>query len=312
MIPPEARTALRDALGDVVRFGVPMKRHVSLRVGGPADALVTPTHRGELARALAVCTAHDIPITLLGAGFNTIARDGGVDGVVLQLRRLRELELREDGTLRAECGVSHATITKHCVQHGRAGLEFGAGIPGTVGGWVAMNAGIGEREMKDVIASIELMLPDGGDVISIPRAELDFRYRALHGLEPGGVVLAAIFETSASTPEAVQAEVDRLLARRQASQPLDVPSCGSVFQNPEGDHAGRLIEAAGLKGATEGGAEISKVHANFIANTGGATASDVLALIERARESVRRDAGVELETEVKIVGHDPSTQGATR
>jgi UDP-N-acetylmuramate dehydrogenase len=312
MIAPEARAALREALGDVVRFNVPMKRHVSLRVGGPADALVTPTHRGELSRALMVCATHDIPHQVLGAGFNTFVLDGGIDGVVLQMRRMRELELRPDGTLRAECGVSHATLTRHCIRHGRSGLEFGAGIPGTIGGWVAMNAGIGEREVKDAIAAIELMRADGSDVVTLQRPELRFEYRALRALEPGSVIVAAIFETSESTPEAVQAEVDRLLAHRQATQPLDVPSCGSVFKNPEGDHAGRLIEAAGLKGESIGGAEISSVHANFIANRGDACAEDVVALIEQARQTVRAATGIELETEVKIVGRESQPRGGRR
>ncbi len=312
MIASEARAALRESLGDAIRFNVPMKRHVSLRVGGPADALVTPTHRGELARALVVCAAHGIPYTVLGAGFNTIALDNGIDGVVLQMRRLRALELRPDGSLRAECGVSHATLTRHCIEHGRSGLEFGAGIPGTIGGWVAMNAGIGEREVKDAVLGVELMLADGSDVVTLGRSELRFEYRALRSLDAGGVIVAALFETREATSEAVQIEVDRLLAQRQKTQPLDVPSCGSVFKNPEGDHAGRLIEAAGLKGEALGGAEISTVHANFIVNRGAASAADVVGLIDQARERVRAASGIELETEVKIVGRAPARQGDTR
>ena len=307
MMGPEARAALRDALGDVVRFKVPMKRHTSLRVGGPADALVTPTHRGELSRALAVCAAHAIPATVLGGGFNTLVLDGGVDGVVLLLRRLRDLELRDDGRIRASCGVSHASLTRLCIEQGRSGLEFGAGIPGTVGGWVAMNAGTREREVQDAIVEIEVMRADGSDVLVVPRDQLAFEYRALRGLEPGGVVLAATFETTASTSEAVQAEVDRMLAARRGSQPLDVPSCGSVFKNPPGDHAGRLIDTVGMKGATAGDAQISPVHANFIANLGSATAADLLELIERARNSVQTATGIELETEVKITGRDTAT-----
>ena len=308
MIAPDARAALRESLGDAVRFNVPIKRHVSLRVGGPADALVTPTHRGELARTLSVCATHGIPYTVLGAGFNTVALDGGVDGVVLQMRRLRTLEFRPDGSLRAECGVSHATLTKHCIEHGRSGLEFGAGIPGTIGGWVAMNAGIGEA----AVLAIELMRVDGSEIETLGRADLHFEYRALRDLERGGVIVAAVFETSESNPEAVRAEVDRHLAHRQQTQPLDVPSCGSVFKNPEGDHAGRLIEAAGLKGQLLAGAEISAVHANFIVNRGDASATDVLGLIEQARETVRNASGIELETEVKIVGHDRAKRGGTR
>jgi len=302
VIAAAARRALGRSLGDRVRFDVPLARHVSLRVGGQVDALVTPTSRGELARTLAVCAEHELPMTLLGAGFNTLPLDGGLAGVAIRTSRLRGLELRPEGSLRAEAGVSHNSLVKQCVSAGRSGLEFGAGIPGTVGGWIAMNAGIGEREVKDVVREIEVMRPDGSAVDAVPRAKLDFQYRVLQGLEPGSVVVAAVFETSASTPQAVQAEIDRLLEKRSATQPLDVPSCGSVFKNPPDDHAGRLVEAAGLKGASEGGARISERHANFIVNTGGATAADVVALIERAREAVRRSSGIDLETEVRIVG----------
>ncbi|MEZ4216284.1 MAG: UDP-N-acetylmuramate dehydrogenase [Myxococcota bacterium] len=310
MIAPAARAALREALGDAVRFGVPLRRFTSLRVGGPADAVVTPADRGELSRALVACAAHAIPHCVLGGGFNTIAREGGVDGVVLVMRKLRGLALRDDGTIRAEAGVSHNTLTKLCIANGRSGLEFGAGIPGTIGGWVAMNAGIGEREVKDAIVALEVMRPDGTLVETIERDRLDFRYRGLHGLAKGAVVVAAIFATTASTPEAVRAEVDRLLARRHATQPLDAPSCGSVFKNPPGDFAGRLVEEVGLKGATAGGAQISTVHANFIVNRGDASADDVLALVERARRSVREAFGVELETEVEILGRADAPRGA--
>jgi UDP-N-acetylmuramate dehydrogenase len=302
VIDAHAKRSLGKALGDKVRFDIPMSKHVSLRVGGPVDALVTPTNRGELARALLAASQHGLPTTILGGGFNTFVLDGGLDGIVIRTQRLRGLEEREDGTLRAEAGVSHNTLTKHCIAEGRSGLEFGAGILGTIGGWVAMNAGIGEREVKDAIVEIEVMRADGSAVDSIPRAKLDFRYRALRGLAPGSVIVAATFATMASTPEAVQAEVDRLLELRAATQPLDVPSCGSVFKNPEGHFAGRLVEEAGLRGVSEGGAQISPVHANFIANTGGASAADVVALIERAREAVRDATGIALETEVKVLG----------
>jgi UDP-N-acetylmuramate dehydrogenase len=170
------------------------------------------------------------------------------------------------------------------------------------GGWIAMNAGIGVREQKDVVSGIDIVTANGDEAIELARAELDFRYRELVGLPDGAVVVAARFAVEASTPEAVQREVDRLLSRRQATQPLDVPSCGSVFRNPEGDFAGRLIEQAGLSGRRIGGAEISPVHANFIANVGAASANDVLALIELAREQVGKTSGIELETEVRILG----------
>jgi UDP-N-acetylmuramate dehydrogenase len=302
VIDAAARRDLEAALEDRVAFDVPMSRYTSLRIGGPADALATPADRAELARLLAVCTAHGLPRSLVGAGFNVLVRDAGIDGVVIVLKKLRAIEQKPGPRVHAEAGVSHSQVTRFCSERGLSGLEFAAGIPGTVGGWMAMNAGIGTREMQHVVHSIEIQPGDGGEARTLERDALDFRYRGLHGLPDGAVVVGALLEVTPSTREAVKAEVDRLLKGRADSQPLNVPSCGSVFRNPSGDFAGRLIEAAGLKGERIGGAQISPVHANFIANTGSASASDVLALIEHARKRVRDSAGVELETEVKIMG----------
>lgn len=302
MIGAAARDALEAALGGSVRFDVPLARYTSLRLGGPADALAAPGDRGELARTLALCRELELPVTVLGNGFNTLVRDGGVDGVVLRLHRFRALRRTPEGDLAAEAGVTHATLIRHCVEHGLAGLEFGAGIPGTVGGWVAMNAGVPEREVKDALRGVELA-DAAGVRRCVPREGLPFRYRAA-GLPAGAVVVAAAFAVRATGREAVRAEVDRHLAKRAGTQPLDIPSCGSVFKNPPGEFAGRLIEQAGLKGARVGGAEISPVHANFIVNRGGASGADVLALIELARTRVREGTGVELEPEVRIVGRE--------
>jgi UDP-N-acetylmuramate dehydrogenase len=288
-----------------VRFDFPLARCTSLRVGGPVDALATPATREEIARTLAICAAHQIPHCVIGAGFNTLALDDRLEGVALQLGKLRRLEERPDCSLRVEAGVSHSQLTKFCVERGLTGLEFGCGIPGTVGGWLAMNAGIRGREVKDVVQEIEVISPTGREVRHIPRAELRFTYRALRGLAPGSVILSALFSVALSDTGSVRAEVDRLLAARSNSQPLNVPSCGSVFKNPPGDFAGRLIEAAGLKGRRLGGAEISPVHANFIANRGGATAADVLALMREAQAAVWRTAGVRLVTEVRVIGGKP-------
>jgi UDP-N-acetylmuramate dehydrogenase len=296
------RRRLEELLGDRVRFDVPLARHTSLCVGGPADALAAPSGRTELAALLQLVRAAGLRHRLLGKGFNTLVLDEGVDGVVIQLARFRRLEERPGGLLRAEAGVSHSQLTRLCVERGLAGLEFGAGIPGTVGGWLAMNAGIGVREAKDVVREVEVMSPSGRRIVHLGRDALQFRYRALRGLAPGSAILSALLAVSPAEPERVRAEVARLLQRRAASQPLDVPSCGSVFKNPRGDFAGRLIEAAGLKGERVGGAEISSVHANFIVNRGGATAADVLALVERARRRVFEASGVRLEPEVRILG----------
>jgi UDP-N-acetylmuramate dehydrogenase len=243
-----------------------------------------------------------VPHQVLGAGFNTLVLDGGMDGVVIQLSKLRRLEERPGGAIRVEAGVSHNQLSKFCIAHGLGGLAFGAGIPGTIGGWLAMNAGIPARETSDAVREVEVMSPTGARLRHIPRERLRFVYRALRGLAPGSVILSTLFAVTLSTRARVRQEVDALLARRAATQPLDVPSCGSVFKNPRGDFAGRLIESVGLKGYTIGGAQISPVHANFITNLGGARAADVLALIEAARTAVQEATGIRLVPEVRIIG----------
>jgi UDP-N-acetylmuramate dehydrogenase len=289
-------------MGDRIRFDVPMASCISLCVGGPADAVANPANRVELASLLRLCAQERVRHHILGGGFNTLATDARVPGVVIRLSKFRRLEERPGNLLRAEAGVSHSQISRFCVSRGFAGLEFGAGIPGTIGGWLAMNAGIPEREVKDVVHEIEVMSPTGRNISHLGRGALCFVYRALHGLAPGSLILSALLEIGISTRERVRAEVDRNLAKRMGTQPLNVPSCGSVFKNPPGDHAGRLIESVGLKGHRIGGAQISPVHANFIANTGNACAADVLALIEMAQVTVHEQTGLHLETEVHVLG----------
>lgn len=302
MITAPVRSHLETALGENVRFDVPMSRHTSLRVGGPADAFATPADRAQLQALLALCAEHELPVTVVGAGFNTLVSDAGIEGVVVCLKRFRRIEREGDDALRAEAGVSHSQVTRFCTNYGLAGLEFGAGIPGTVGGWIAMNAGIPSRELVDAVQRVEVVGPGAEPARELEPDALDFAYRAARGLPRGALVVSTRLAVTASTPDAVETVVKRFLAARADTQPLDVPSCGSVFKNPEGDFAGRLIEAAGLKGARAGGAQISPLHANFIANTGGASAADVRELIERARNEVERRSGVRLCPEVRMVG----------
>jgi len=302
MIEATARRALQECLDDRIEFDVALARHTSLRIGGPADAIATPADRAELQELLALCENHALPTTVLGGGFNVLVREGGIRGVVLRLKKLRRIERTAPDLISVESGASHATITRYCVEQALTGLEFGTGIPGTLGGWLAMNAGIGVREMKDVVFEIDVLDRMGKQMLTIAKDQLDFRYRTLRGLQPGSIILAARLQVEDSERAKVQAEIDRLLAHRQASQPIDIPSCGSVFRNPPGHFAGQLIEAAGLKGTREGAAEISTVHANFIVNRGGATAADVTRLIERARAKVAEETGIQLETEVKLLG----------
>ncbi len=301
---PRAREALVQLLGDRVAFDVPMSRHTSLRIGGLADAVAAPANPVETAALLRECHRFGLPHTVLGNGFNTLVLDGGIEGVALLTNKLRRLEERPGGGLRAEAGVSHASLMRLCTQKGLSGLEFGAGIPGTVGGWIAMNAGIGSREAKDVVLEVEVVSPTGRKRSHLGRDALNFSYRSLRGLASGSVIVSALLAVELAEPDAVKREVKRLLAERAGSQPLDIPTCGSVFKNPAGDFAGRLIEAAGLKGAVHGGAQISTVHANFIANTGGAKAADVLALIQQAQRQVELRTGIRLQPEVRILGRE--------
>jgi len=300
VIEANAREALRSCLGNSVAFNVPMARHTSLRVGGPAAALATPPGPAAVADCLACCHAFGIPVLVAGGGFNLLVRDEGWPGLVLRTQKLRDLE-REGDELIVAAGVSHSQVTRRAIHEGLGGIEFAAGIPGTVGGWIAMNAGIPEREISAAVRAVEVVNLTGERVWRSARA-LSFRYRAAAGLESGAVALAVRLALHPEAPENVRARVDRHLGHRRLTQPVDQPSCGSVFKNPSGDHAGRLIEASGLKGAQVGGAEISTLHANFIVTRAGARAAHVLALIERAQGAVLARFGVLLEPEVRIVG----------
>ena len=229
MIESGVRNRLEAQLEDRIEFDSSLSRHTSLRIGGPADAVATPADRDELSTLLGICAEHKLPTLVIGAGFNVLVGEEGIRAVVIRLKKLRRIELVDSDVISIESGASHATITRYCIEHALTGLEFGAGIPGTLGGWIAMNAGIGVREMKDVVSDIEVVSRDGQDTKRIQRADLNFRYRELAGLAKGSIITAGRMRVAASERDKVQAEIDRLLAHRQATQPTDVPSCGSVF-----------------------------------------------------------------------------------
>jgi UDP-N-acetylmuramate dehydrogenase len=294
------RKQLAACLGKAVEFDVPMARFTSLRVGGPADALVRPGGLQELEKVFQLTAEGQEPAYVIGGGFNTLVPDSGVRGLVVHLGAFRSTRFSGE-TLRAGAGASHATVTRLCAEAGQAGLEFAVGIPGTVGGWVAMNAGIPEREMKDVVDSVEVFIPDRAERAVLQGEELRFRYRSLE-LPSGGVVLSAQFRVTPEDPDRVRERMREHLERRRRTQPIDRITCGSVFKNPPGDYAARLIEAAGLKGLRVGDAEISSVHANFIVNRGRAMSADVRRLMDRAQSEVRERFAVDLEPEVRVLG----------
>jgi UDP-N-acetylmuramate dehydrogenase len=293
----------RDAIAARVRGEVtrdaPLAPRTAIRVGGPADLLVRPADPDALAELLRAVRELGVPLSVLGGGANTLVADRGVRGVVLKLPQDFPGESAEGETLVLAAGAPTSRLPARAHTLGLVGMEFVAGIPGTLGGCVAMNAGTRRGEMKDVVARVELATADGAGFV--PAADLRFAYRTCL-LPPGAVVTR--LEVSlrkgdvAASAAAMRADQDQ----RRATQPLDRPTFGSTFRNPRGDYAGRLIEAVGLKGHRVGNATWSTVHANFVTNLGGATAADVLALVKLARERVGERLGIALETEVVFLG----------
>lgn len=279
----------------------PMARHTSWRVGGPADWFFRPSDLQDLSHLLAQLP-EQVPVTWVGLGSNLLVRDGGVRGVVISPRpALTTFEARQDGGLRVGAGIACARIARHAVRAGQAPAAFFAGIPGTLGGALAMNAGAWGGETWEVVAELET-IDRQGVRHRRPASAYEIAYRHVAGRAHD---LNAEWFTAASLvfPRFDESEdIRSLLVRRKQTQPLGQPSCGSVFRNPPGDHAARLIEACGLKGRRLGGAEVSTKHANFIVNAGGALAADIEALVEEVRSTVADRTGVALIAEVRIVG----------
>jgi len=283
-----------------VRRNEPLSRHTSWHVGGPAEVFFNPRDRAELA-AFLHATPADVPIHFIGLGSNLLVRDGGIRGVVISLHgALDELVRESDTVVRAGAGAACARIARQCIKWGLGPAEFLAGIPGTLGGALAMNAGAFGGETWQHVHSVET-IDRSGRTHTRGRGEYQVGYRQVRAAVPGEWFIAAQlgFERRAGTHAG---EVRTLLARRRASQPIGAWSCGSVFTNPAGDHAARLIEACGLKGFRIGDASVSAKHANFIINHGRASARDLERLIEHVRAEVARLHGVTLEPEVRIVG----------
>ncbi len=299
-----AKTAI-DELQERVRgkvvLNAPMDRLTTLRVGGPADLLVYPEDREDLAELISFLAERGIPYFVLGNGSNLVVRDGGIRGAVICLTEgFRAIERREGPRFRAEAGVPLRRLVRWTVDQGITGFEPLVGIPGSVGGALAMNAGAWGMEIGERLVELEALSPEGR-VQVFDRTTLRFGYRSLD-LPPGYVILAAVLEGEPADPEEVKAAAKAFFARRKESQPLAEPSAGSVFKNPPGAKAAKLIESCGLKGVRVGEAEVSRLHANFIVNAGMATASQVVSLIGMIQERVFVKHKVKLEPEVRIVG----------
>jgi UDP-N-acetylmuramate dehydrogenase len=287
-------------LRGVLREYEPMDRHVSWRAGGVARRYYEPADRDDLAAFLATL-APDEPLLWLGLGSNLLVRDGGFPGSVIALAGvLDELHIAADGTVEAGAGVTLAKLARQCARVGHEDAAFLAGIPGTLGGALAMNAGCHGDETWRHVVTVDGIARDGR-IVTRPAADFEVGYR--HVACPADEwFIGAALHFEPGDPATAQARIKELLARRNATQPANQASCGSVFRNPPGDHAARLIEAAGLKGLACGAAQVSERHANFIINSGGARAADIEALIAMVRARVAECHGVQLMPEVQIVG----------
>jgi UDP-N-acetylmuramate dehydrogenase len=298
------REWLRTVGGGRVRFGVPMSGWTTFRVGGPAEALYEPLQMEELRELILGLGQRDIPYFVVGRGSNLLVLDHGIDGVVVVLAG-SFAEIRHDQTdqwtvIHAGAGASLGALLSYCRRNGLAGLEFAAGIPGSVGGGVMMNAGASGGEMGERVLGLTALTPRG-ETIRLDRSQLGFSYRSLK-LERGTVITHARFKVEIARPDVVRDRIATNLKRRKKMQPVDDPSAGCVFKNPPNDYAGRLIEIAGLKGSRIGGAMVSPRHANYIVNVGGATGADILALLDLVQKEVQRKVGVHLDPEIRVIG----------
>lgn len=283
-----------------VREHEEMAQHLSMRVGGPTDYFMTPQTEEDAAFLVKLLNENGIKYYIMGNGSNIIVRDAGFEGVMIQfLDNYNTAEI--DGNLvRAKAGIKLKVLADMIMDRSLTGFEFASGIPGTLGGAVCMNAGAYDGEMKDVVREVK-MLDKQGNILVLSNDEMDFSYR--HSICSSGdyVVLEALLELKPGNKEEIKAKTDDFTARRKDKQPLEYPSCGSTFKRPEGYFAGKLIMDAGLKGASVGGASVSRKHCGFIINDNNATATDVLGLIDLVKRTVKESQGVDLECEVKIL-----------
>lgn len=303
--------AMRSAFGaDRLRAGVLLAPFTTFRVGGPADWLIETRSSDEIETALALARASRVPVAILGGGSNVLVADAGVRGLVIRTRG-GDVRAIDEGHVRADAAVTINGLVRWTINHGRAGLEAWAGTPGTVGGAIFGNAHFGGRLIGDLVAEVRLVARDGTRT-EVPADAMAFGYDRSRLQESGEVLLSAVFRVSAGEPGRLRAIARESLAFRKRTQPLDTPSAGCIFQNPERGRdvvpdgipwsAGALVDRAGLKGAAAGGARVSPTHGNFIVNEGAATAAGIRALIDRCQRDVRDRFGVELREEIVYLG----------
>lgn len=279
-----------------------LKNHTYTKLGGKADFLVTPSTYEELQNIIKFSNKEQIPFTLLGNGSNLIVKDGGIRGIVILLNRFKNIKVDGDKLI-AESGAAIIEASRKALDAKLTGLEFACGIPGTVGGALFMNAGAYGGEIKDVL-DYAIVVDRNGDIQKRTAADLELDYRTSNIAANRDIVMEAVFQLKPGNYEDIKAVMDDLTFRRESKQPLEYPSCGSVFKRPPGYFAGKLIQDSGLQGTSIGGAEVSTKHAGFIVNKNNATASEYIALIRHVQKTVKEKFNVELEREVKIIGED--------
>lgn len=279
----------------------PMKKHTTFRVGGNADYFVMPQSAEEVKNIVALCKEAQMPYYILGNGSNLLVGDKGYRGVIIQIyKEMNDIRIEGDRVV-AQAGALLSRVGTATLEAELTGFEFAAGIPGTVGGAVVMNAGAYGGEMKDIIASATVLTQDG-DIITINKEDLELGYRTSVIAKRGYVVLEAEYQLQKGDKEAIRARMDELKVQRVTKQPLEYPSAGSTFKRPEGYFAGKLIQDAGLRGFRVGGAEVSEKHCGFVINKDQATAADILELMRQVSAKVMQEFGVKLEPEVKTLG----------
>ncbi len=286
-------------LAGTLRLDEPLGRHTTFRIGGPARWHFAPTTPEAVAEALAWAKREGVPWLVLGLGSNVLIRDGGFAGLVLKIGKGLDQLTHRGTTWKVGAGLPTPLLARRTAEAGFTGVQRLVGVPGTVGGGVFMNAGCHGQDVATVLLSATVITP-AGEVTDLPRNRVPFTYRH-SGLE-GNVVLGCALRLDEERAETIKADLQLYLRKRKEGTPFDQPCCGSVFKNPEGATAGRLIDRCGLKGRKVGGAKISEMHANYIVNTGHASADDVLKLVDIARTAVFKEYGVELTLEVKILG----------
>ncbi|ELK47027.1 UNVERIFIED_CONTAM: UDP-N-acetylmuramate dehydrogenase [Halobacillus marinus] len=287
---------------DNVKVDEMLKDHLYTKLGGKADFFITPTTFEEVQHVVRLSNEEDIPLTLLGNGSNLIIKDGGIRGIVINLKHLDNIS-SEGGVLVAQSGARIIDASRFALEEKLSGLEFACGIPGTVGGALYMNAGAYGGEVKDVL-DYAYVVDKEGNLVKRLASELDLDYRTSNIAANGDIVVEATFHLKPASYEEIKEVMDDLTYKRESKQPLEYPSCGSVFKRPPGYFAGKLIQDSDLQGTNIGGAEVSKKHAGFIVNKDNASTSDYISLIEHVQKTVKQKFGVELEREVRIIGED--------